>query len=100
MSLSLLEKKKLKLKQWLEFKISIKNENEIVKVFLLKFLKNQHHYIIGPRRQTIQEILQETGASVEMFPSKVQSDTVTFRDEPAKLGPALILVHSYLAYEN
>ncbi|CAL1268500.1 unnamed protein product [Larinioides sclopetarius] len=56
--------------------------------------KNQHKYIIGPRGQTIQEILQETGVSVEMPPPDVQSDTITLRGEQAKLGPALTLVYS------
>ncbi|KFM62860.1 Vigilin, partial [Stegodyphus mimosarum] len=56
--------------------------------------KNQHKYIIGPRGQTIQEILYETGVSVEMPPPDVQSDTITLRGEQAKLGPALTLVYS------
>ncbi|GFS56929.1 vigilin [Nephila pilipes] len=33
---------------------------------LLEVRKNQHKYVIGPRGQTIQEILQETGVSVEI----------------------------------
>ncbi|GFU19163.1 vigilin [Trichonephila clavipes] len=56
--------------------------------------KNQHKYIIGPRGQTIQEILQETGVSIEMPPPDMQSDTITLRGEQAKLGPALTLVYS------
>ncbi|GIX67510.1 vigilin [Caerostris darwini] len=56
--------------------------------------KNQHKYIIGQRGQTIQEILRETGVSVEMPPPDMQSDTITLRGEQAKLGPALTFVYS------
>ncbi|GFS67312.1 vigilin [Nephila pilipes] len=40
---------------------------------------NQHKYIIGPRGQSIQEILQETGVFVETPPPDVQSETITLR---------------------
>ncbi|GFS43602.1 vigilin [Nephila pilipes] len=53
-----------------------------------------HKYIIGPRGQTNQEILQETGVSVELSPLDVQFDTISLRGEQAKLGPALTLVYS------
>ncbi|GFT84051.1 vigilin [Nephila pilipes] len=58
--------------------------------------KNQHKYIIGPRGQTIQEILQKAGVSVEMPSSDVQSVTITLRGEQTKLGPvyALTLIYS------
>ncbi|GFU17707.1 vigilin [Nephila pilipes] len=60
----------------------------------VKVPKNQLKYIIEPRGQTIQEILQETGLSVEMPLSDVQSDIIIIRCEQAKLGPALTFVYS------
>ncbi|GFT02985.1 vigilin [Nephila pilipes] len=63
----------------------------------VEVLKNQHSgimYIIGPRGQTIPEILPKNGVCVEMPPSDVQSDTITLRGEQAKLDPALTLVYS------
>ncbi|GFU00580.1 vigilin [Nephila pilipes] len=56
--------------------------------------KHQHKYIIGPRGQTIQKVLQETGVSVEMPPPDVQSDSITLRGKQVKLGPALTLLYS------
>lgn len=56
--------------------------------------KNQHKYVIGYRGQTIQEILAETGVSVEMPSPDSQIDTITLRGEQDKLGPALTLVYS------
>ncbi|XP_042900399.1 vigilin [Parasteatoda tepidariorum] len=56
--------------------------------------KYQHKYIIGQRGQTIQEIFKETGVSVEMPATDVQSDTITLRGEQAKLGPALTYVYA------
>ncbi|GFS87412.1 vigilin [Nephila pilipes] len=51
------------------------------------------NYIIEPRGQNIQEILQETDVSVELPTPDVQSDTITLRGEQAKLDPALTLVY-------
>ncbi|XP_054712100.1 vigilin-like [Uloborus diversus] len=56
--------------------------------------KSQHKYVIGPRGQNLQEILQETGVSVEMPHPDSDSETITLRGERAKLGPALTLVYS------
>jgi len=54
--------------------------------------RNQHKYIIGPRRVTINEILAKTGVSVEM-PATDTSDTITLRGPPEALGNALTLVY-------
>lgn len=76
----------------------------------IKIPRNQHKYIIGKGGQTLQEILKETGVSVEL-PSKdlgmssetsdLQSNeddnllnTVTLRGEQSQMGPALTLVYS------
>lgn len=55
--------------------------------------KQQHRYVIGPKGVTIQEILKETGVSIEMPPSDNPSETITLRGEQDKLGPALTLVY-------
>lgn len=47
--------------------------------------KSQHKYVIGQRGSTIQEILQETGVSVEMPPSD-SSGTITLRGPHDRLG--------------
>uniref|UniRef100_A0A672GJV1 Vigilin n=1 Tax=Salarias fasciatus TaxID=181472 RepID=A0A672GJV1_SALFA len=51
--------------------------------------KSQHKYIIGPKGNTLQEILEATGVSVEMPPLDSGSETIILRGEPDKLGPAL-----------
>lgn len=56
--------------------------------------KEQHKYVIGPRGQTIQEILEQTDVSVEMPSPDSPSETVTLRGEQEKLGPALTLVYA------
>ncbi|GFS76293.1 vigilin [Nephila pilipes] len=72
----------------------MKNEIEVVKVFMLKFLKITISTNFGPREHSIQEILLKTGVSIEMLPTDMQPDTKTLRGEQAKLGPALTLVYS------
>ncbi|XP_077357340.1 vigilin [Festucalex cinctus] len=56
--------------------------------------KSQHKYIIGPKGNTLQEILESTGVSVEMPPLDSGSETIILRGEPDKLGPALTQVYS------
>uniref|UniRef100_A0A6M2DT16 Putative vigilin n=1 Tax=Xenopsylla cheopis TaxID=163159 RepID=A0A6M2DT16_XENCH len=55
--------------------------------------KSQHKYVIGPRGITIQEILQQTGVSVEMPPSDTSTGTITLRGPQDKLGLALTKVY-------
>lgn len=55
--------------------------------------KSQHKYVIGPRGGTLQEILALTGVSVEMPPLDSDSETITLRGEPDKLGRALTQVY-------
>uniref|UniRef100_A0A3Q2CFZ8 Vigilin n=1 Tax=Cyprinodon variegatus TaxID=28743 RepID=A0A3Q2CFZ8_CYPVA len=56
--------------------------------------KSQHKYIIGPKGNTLQEILETTGVSVEMPPLDSASETIILRGEPDKLGPALTQVYA------
>uniref|UniRef100_A0A1W7R994 Vigilin n=1 Tax=Hadrurus spadix TaxID=141984 RepID=A0A1W7R994_9SCOR len=56
--------------------------------------KEQHKFVIGPRGQTIQEILDQTDVSVEMPSLDSPSETVTLRGEQEKLGSALTLVYA------
>ena len=48
--------------------------------------KSQHKYVIGPRGNSINEILAETGVFVEMPSSESNSETITLRGPQDKLG--------------
>eukprot|EP00095_Tigriopus_kingsejongensis_P007750 snap_masked-scaffold815_size93432-processed-gene-0.6 protein:Tk07750 transcript:snap_masked-scaffold815_size93432-processed-gene-0.6-mRNA-1 annotation:"Vigilin" len=52
--------------------------------------KTQHKYIIGPKGNSINEILADTGVFVEMPSSESTSETITLRGPQEKLGLALI----------
>ncbi|KAM9849306.1 high density lipoprotein binding protein a isoform 2-T2 [Aulostomus maculatus] len=56
--------------------------------------KSQHKYVIGPKGNTLQEILDRTGVSVEIPPSDSSSETVILRGEPDRLGQALTEVYA------
>lgn len=56
--------------------------------------KSQHKYVKGPRRANIQEILHETGVSVEMPPLESNTETITLRGPQDKLGQALTMVYA------
>jgi transcription antitermination factor NusA-like protein len=55
--------------------------------------KSQHRYVIGPKGNSINEILAETGVSVEMPSNDSESETVTLRGPQEKLGLALTKVY-------
>ncbi|XP_040577947.2 vigilin isoform X3 [Lepeophtheirus salmonis] len=55
--------------------------------------KPQHKYIFGPKGQTLNDILAETGVFVEVPPTDSQSDTITLRGPQDKLGTALNKVY-------
>ncbi|XP_018563296.1 vigilin [Anoplophora glabripennis] len=55
--------------------------------------KSQHKYVIGPKGQTIAEILETTGVSVEMPQSYLATGTITLRGPHEKLGLALSVVY-------
>lgn len=48
--------------------------------------KSQHKYIIGPKGNSINEILSDTGVFVEMPSSDSTSETITLRGPQEKLG--------------
>lgn len=52
----------------------------------------QHKYIVGSRGATLQEILRETGVSVEVPNANENVDNVTLRGPQERLGNALTLV--------
>ncbi|KAL6108461.1 hdlbp [Pungitius sinensis] len=56
--------------------------------------KSQHKYVIGPKGNTLHEILEKTGVSVEIPPSDSSSETVILRGEPDRLGQALTEVYA------
>ncbi|XP_068599139.1 high density lipoprotein binding protein a isoform X2 [Brachionichthys hirsutus] len=56
--------------------------------------KSQHKYVIGPKGNTLQEILDKTGVSVEIPPTDSGSETVILRGEPDRLGQALTEVYA------
>ncbi|XP_043926730.1 vigilin [Protopterus annectens] len=56
--------------------------------------KSQHKYVIGPKGNSLQEILERTGVSVEIPPPDSSSETVILRGEPEKLGQALTEVYA------
>ena len=59
--------------------------------------KSQHKYIVGPRGQGLQEVLQTTGVWVEVPPSDSDVNTITLRGPQEKLGQALTVVSYYTA---
>ncbi|XP_038851955.1 vigilin [Salvelinus namaycush] len=56
--------------------------------------KSQHKYIVGPKGNSLHEIMETTGVSVEMPPMDSCSETIILRGEPDKLGPALTQVYA------
>ncbi|XP_037230700.1 LOW QUALITY PROTEIN: vigilin-like, partial [Falco rusticolus] len=56
--------------------------------------KSQHKYVIGPKGNSLQEILEKTGVSVEIPATDRSSGTVILRGEPEKLGQALTDVYA------
>jgi len=55
--------------------------------------KSQHRYVIGPKGNSINEILAETGVFVEMPSNTTDSETITLRGPQAQLGLALTKVY-------
>ncbi|XP_040437312.1 vigilin-like [Falco naumanni] len=56
--------------------------------------KSQHKYVIGRKGNSLQEILEKTGVSVEIPPIDSSSETLILRGEPEKLGQALTEVYA------
>lgn len=74
--------------------LAIVNQKEkTCKTAAVEVKKTQHKYVIGPKGATLNEILRQTGVSVEVPPPEVESDTITLRGEPTELGKALSIVN-------
>ena len=58
--------------------------------------KSQHKYVIGPKGNSINEILAETGVFVEMPSSDSTSETITLRGPQDKLGHGELYTIFYL----
>ncbi|XP_061833459.1 high density lipoprotein binding protein a isoform X2 [Nerophis lumbriciformis] len=63
-------------------------------IIAVEVKKSQHKYVIGPKGNTLQEILDRTGVSVEIPPSDSNSETVILRGESDRLGQALTEVYA------
>lgn len=61
---------------------------------LVQVARAQHRYVVGPQRRGLAEILKLTGVSVEVPPEEEDSDTITLRGDPTKLGDALAMVYA------
>ena len=56
--------------------------------------KSQHRYVIGPKGSNLNEILANTGVSVEVPSLENPSETITLRGAQEQLGPALTQVYA------
>ncbi|XP_021963131.1 vigilin isoform X2 [Folsomia candida] len=75
---------------------AIKNDLEVFKKYVtvsVEVRKTQHKYIIGKQRITINEILRETGVSVEIPPLESPSETISLHGPAEILGSALTVVY-------
>ncbi|OZC06636.1 hypothetical protein X798_06373 [Onchocerca flexuosa] len=70
------------------------NMKAIVKPVTCQVTRAQHRYVVGPQRRGLAEILKATGVSVEVPPEEEDSDTITLRGDPTKLGEALAMVYA------
>lgn len=71
----------------------VKEKQRKCTVVHVEVKKQQHRYVIGPKGQVLQEILRQTGVSIEVPPTDNPSETITLRGEQEKLGPALTLLY-------
>ena len=55
--------------------------------------KSQHKYIVGPKRNTLNEFFEQTGVSVEMPPLDSPVEIIVLRGEPEKLANALAVLY-------
>ncbi len=87
-------------KGWISVKVVILNvsfcsfQKKNTTTIAVEVKKSQHKYVIGPKGNTLQEILERTGVSVEIPPLDSSSETVILRGEPDRLGQALTEVYA------
>ncbi|TRY72786.1 hypothetical protein DNTS_029738 [Danionella cerebrum] len=77
-----------------KIKIIYEEKKKNATTIAVEVKKSQHKYVIGPKGNTLQEILDRTGVSVEIPPLDSSSETVILRGEPARLGQALTEVYA------
>ncbi|XP_062853273.1 high density lipoprotein binding protein a [Trichomycterus rosablanca] len=77
-----------------KIKIIYEEKKKKVTTIAVEVKKSQHKYVIGPKGNTLHEILERTGVSVEIPPSDSSSETVILRGEPDRLGQALTEVYA------
>ncbi|MBZ3887180.1 Vigilin [Sciurus carolinensis] len=66
-------------------------ENTKMKTTIDMEMKSQHNCTIGPKHNSMQEILERTGVSIEILPSDSStSDSVTHQGEPESTAGAFI----------
>lgn len=70
-----------------------KDKEKRSKTVSVEVKKSQHRYVIGPRGAGIQDILRNTGVSIEMPSLDSDNETITLRGDPDKLGNALTMVY-------
>lgn len=72
----------------------IQEKEHTVKSLVTPVPKAQHRHIVGQARKGLQEIFRDTGVWVEVPEQEEQSDNITLRGDPAKLGEALAQVYA------
>ncbi|CAJ0957494.1 unnamed protein product, partial [Mesorhabditis belari] len=72
----------------------VTEKERVVKSVTCQVNRAQHRYVIGQQRSGLHEVLRNTGVSVEVPSEEDNSETITLRGDPAKLGEALALVIS------
>uniref|UniRef100_A0A7I5E6T0 Vigilin n=1 Tax=Haemonchus contortus TaxID=6289 RepID=A0A7I5E6T0_HAECO len=71
----------------------VADKQATVKSVTCTVARAQHRFIVGQQRCGLHTILKETGVSVEVPNEDENSDTITLRGDPSKLGEALALVY-------
>ena len=79
---------------FLFFLLIVRLQKKSTTTIAVEVKKSQHKYVIGPKGNTLQEILEKTGVSVEIPPTDSSSETVILRGEPDRLGQALTEVYA------
>lgn len=69
-------------------------QNRNTQTVSIQVARSQHRFVVGQQRSGLADILRETGVSVEVPPEEAESDTITLRGEPDKLGHALAIVYA------
>ncbi|KAI1727538.1 KH domain-containing protein [Ditylenchus destructor] len=77
-----------------EIRAIYESKKNAIKSLTCKVPKAQHRFIIGTKRSGIEEILRDTDVIVDVPVEDDESETITLRGQPAKLGDALSQVYA------